>query len=340
MASLPSIQSFFPRQASPHSTAKGSQSGDGFSMEEINAVIRPVVPESWTPNGGYDDCQIASLIPGQRPVKFMGRIVSLVSSHGSVKVSGAAKGHIKIIVKDDSGALTVKLYYTRTEHTLRLGQLVSIWTTRIYHGGNGSFTSMSTRLIASLFPKVTGVAVFALENLVTLKSFVGGGFEAHDFVRKDGLTNDLITINLFDDTDDASLSLWGNAAASAAGWKPSWTVLLITKPGYNTVQPKWLSLTSDTLVDVDPAIPDVAWLRKFAEKITRRTHVNQDFPNDVMLPVNMDPPSTRVLYTLADVDEQARHSSQPFSGYLSMIVMGLRSVELSMQQRLFCTEWY
>ncbi|GAB7350409.1 hypothetical protein MBLNU459_g1024t2 [Dothideomycetes sp. NU459] len=267
MASLPSIQSFFPRQASPHSTAKGSQSGDGFSMEEINAVIRPVVPESWTPNGGYDDCQIASLIPGQRPVKFMGRIVSLVSSHGSVKVSGAAKGHIKIIVKDDSGALTV-------------------------------------------------------------------------VVRKDGLTNDLITINLFDDTDDASLSLWGNAAASAAGWKPSWTVLLITKPGYNTVQPKWLSLTSDTLVDVDPAIPDVAWLRKFAEKITRRTHVNQDFPNDVMLPVNMDPPSTRVLYTLADVDEQARHSSQPFSGYLSMIVMGLRSVELSMQQRLFCTEWY
>jgi len=85
-------------------------------------------------------------------------------------------------------------------------------------------------------------------------------------------------VNVFDNTGDISLALWGTASASASSWTPSWTVLLISKPSFNEVHPTRIALSHETLIDVDPDTPDTGWLREFAEGLTKRRHVNQEFP--------------------------------------------------------------
>ena len=39
-----------------------------------------------------------------------------------------------------------------------------------------------------------------------------------------------------------------------------------------------LSLTNSTHVDVDPCMIDAYWLRGYAQRLTKREHVNQPFP--------------------------------------------------------------
>lgn len=97
---------------------------------------------------------------------------------------------------------------------------------------------------------------------------------------KKGKQNELVSVGVFDDTNEATLTLWGTASGSAAVWRPSQTVLLITSPGWRFEHKLSISLTADTYVDVDPDIPDTAWLLKFADGITKREHVNQLFPSD------------------------------------------------------------
>jgi hypothetical protein len=83
---------------------------------------------------------------------------------------------------------------------------------------------------------------------------------------------------VFDDTAEATVTLWGSVTASTVSWQPSHTVLLITNPGWKTDRTAWISLTANTHVDVDPCFSDVAWLRSFARRLTKREHVNPPFP--------------------------------------------------------------
>lgn len=156
-----------------------------------------------------------------------------------------------------------------------------------------------------------------LDGLMTLKSFIAGGHElpdgkilvcvksiggrkkceyCHGPVREDeygGLTSSLVVskkgkeaervdVNVFDDTADAKLTLWGPLCSSPAYWKTSYTILLITRPGlYGEGRPV-LSLTNNTHVDVDPILNDAFWLRGHAESSTKREHVNPPFPEGGM----------------------------------------------------------
>ena len=86
------------------------------------------------------------------------------------------------------------------------------------------------------------------------------------------------TLTLFDDTASAALTLWGSAAASAATWQPSRTVLLIERPGCHAERKDCVRLTADSLVYVDPDMRDAKWLRAFAQRRTIRDHVNPVFP--------------------------------------------------------------
>lgn len=95
---------------------------------------------------------------------------------------------------------------------------------------------------------------------------------------KKGGVSECVNINIFDDTADASLTLWGDATASATPWKPSQTVLLLTNPGWRIDRRAWISLTANTLVDVNPCISDADWLRKFAQRLTRRECVQPAWP--------------------------------------------------------------
>lgn len=95
-------------------------------------------------------------------------------------------------------------------------------------------------------------------------------------------TSELVNVCVFDDTAEATLTLWGCTASSAALWKASSTVLLISNPGWRIDHRAWISLTSDTCVEVDPCISDADWLRGFAQGLTKREHVSPPFPEEGM----------------------------------------------------------
>ena len=125
-------------------------------------------------------------------------------------------------------------------------------------------------------------------------------------------------VNVFDDTADAKLTLWGPLCSSPAYWIPSYTILLITRPGFHDEGRPLLSLNSDTYVDVDPCMTDAYWLRGHAQWLTKREHVNQPFPEggmclDRMAKVRLmgtvfdaeeaAESELRIMFTLADIDE-------------------------------------
>ena len=95
---------------------------------------------------------------------------------------------------------------------------------------------------------------------------------------KKGGISELVNVGVFDNTAAASLTLWGAALASVDLWKPSMTVLLISNPQCKIDRRVDISLSRSTHVDVDPCMNDADWLRNFAQKLTKRDHVNPPFP--------------------------------------------------------------
>ncbi|KAL8845854.1 MAG: hypothetical protein Q9198_011345 [Flavoplaca austrocitrina] len=129
---------------------------------------------------------------------------------------------------------------------------------------------------------------------------------------KRGEVVDVVNVMIFDDTRDAILALYGRVAASAAYWKPSHTILLLSNPGSRSDKRPTLTLNSNTYADVDPCMEEADWLRAFAQRLTTREVVNVPFPEevfDVHAAINAD---VRVLFSLAELDEYVRENP---SGY-------------------------
>ena len=157
-----------------------------------------------------------------------------------------------------------------------------------------------------------------LDGLITLKNYIDGGHEVSgvrvlvcvksiggrkkcEFIifltgfswnnaalvtTKKGVQTEKVDINIFDDTADATLTLWARTATSASLWKPSYTILLMTNPTFKGDRRPTLSLNQSTHVDVDPCMDDAYWLRGYAQKLTRREHVNEPFPDGGALLIN------------------------------------------------------
>ncbi|EON69735.1 hypothetical protein W97_08997 [Coniosporium apollinis CBS 100218] len=385
---FPSIEQFFEKQSSqsPKKRARSSspsQGRDGFTEAEVDAVLHPPANQTWSPPNEYEEIDIAALIPGPKCVTFVGRVANFYDQGTPSKKPRAAKGCVKIIVKDDTGALTVRLWYANKDYNLRLGHLVTVWTPHISHSDTGQLAPSSAPLFASIFPERDRSCHFMvhensdegvqcktplgykvgqpLAGLMTLKNFIEGGYEITDgkilvcvksigprkkFTTKKGIPAENVNIGVFDDTAEASLTLWGSSAASAGAWKVSHTILLITEPGWRIDKRAWISLTSSTQVDVNPAILDTEWLRGFAQRLTRREHVNPPFPEGVFDTEAAEESQVRILYTLADIDEFARTAPggkssfghQKFMGYLSVIIMELNITSLHRRNMLMCTE--
>lgn len=92
----------------------------------------------------------------------------------------------------------------------------------------------------------------------------------------------MININVFDDTAEATLTLWAQLASSPSSWKTSETILLLTNPGFKDERQPTIVVESKTHVDVDPCMEDADWLRTFAQRLTKREHINPSFPDDGM----------------------------------------------------------
>jgi hypothetical protein len=106
-----SIDMFFaptPTASSqPSSPTSAPPDGDGFTTEELNTVLHPSINNSWKPECHYEDKDIGSLDAGPLCVCVQGRIANFFDQPSTVKKPKAAKGCVKMIVKDDTGAFTV-----------------------------------------------------------------------------------------------------------------------------------------------------------------------------------------------------------------------------------------
>lgn len=107
-----SIQAYFPPTPAPSSTKSGSTTtqapvGDGFSEQEVQDALKPKPLEPWSPPREYAETDICDLMPGPKPVTFMGRVANIFDVANTQKNPRSAKGCVKLCVKDDGGAVTV-----------------------------------------------------------------------------------------------------------------------------------------------------------------------------------------------------------------------------------------
>ncbi|CAK4032066.1 Hypothetical predicted protein [Lecanosticta acicola] len=252
-----SIQQFFPPtpRTSPSKRTSAllrsdAPVGDGFTAEEVREALRPKAMENWHPDHEYDDLSVNALLPGPKAVTFMGRVANIFDVANSSRTPRSARGCVKLCVKDSTGAITVRLWYAARLPPLRLGSLVSIWTNHISNGENGTLSSASAPLFASLFPeRDRNCHIMVHENsdngmfktplgfregiplngLMTLQNFIGGGYDVSEakilvvvksigakkkVTRKDESVTENVNLQVHDDTAEATLGLWGTLASS------------------------------------------------------------------------------------------------------------------------------
>ncbi|KAK0947289.1 hypothetical protein LTR29_001244 [Friedmanniomyces endolithicus] len=391
-----SFQAFFPPtpQSSPAKRSSVEDIGDGFTAEEIQVALKPRLPEPWHPPGKYTESDICDLRPGPKAVTFMGRVCNLFDVANTPKTPRSARGCMKLCVNDEMGAITVRLWYAHHMPALRLGSLVSIWTTHISDGENGTLSSTSAPLYTSLFPERDRSCHLMLhENsddgsmhkkplgfrkgqplagLMTLQNFIDGGYDVPDarilvvvksigpkkrVTRKDETVTENINLTVQDNTAEAILGLWGSTAASPLGrpvsenntnpeaiaaregWKSGETVLLLQGPGCKLNRSTYLTLTSATIIDVDPDIPDAAWLRRWSVRQRSREAINLPFPEGVFDLAIIKSGPIRCLYTIAELDEFARAApTETFQGYLSVLITEVKLIEYRKRRMLFSGE--
>ncbi|KAK5704544.1 hypothetical protein LTR17_021813 [Elasticomyces elasticus] len=387
-----SIQAFFP--PTPQTSPVKHEVGDGFTAEELQLALQPKPAEPWHPPTEYKECDIRDLYPGPKAVTFMGRVCNLFDVMNTPKNERSAKGCLKLCIKDDTGALTVRLWYADHVPLLRLGSLVTIWTNHVSNGENGTLSSTSAPLYASLFPERDrechlmlhensddGVMLKKplgfrngqpLAGLMTLQNFIDGGSEVPDarilvvvksigakksVTRKDESVTVNINLQVQDDTAEATLGLWGSTTASPLGratdrvsanpeaimarqgWTAGETILLLQNPGCKLNRSTYLNLTSATIIDIDPNIPDAAWLRRWSLRQRSREAVNLPFPEDVFDLQVLRTGPVRCLYTIADLDEFARAApTETFQGYLSVVMTQIKLHEYRKRRMLFAGE--
>ena len=116
---FPSIQSFFQPEVSTAQVqvpTPPSEAGDGFTSEEITSVLEPTLHE-WHPRNAYEDTEIGALVPGPGCVTLTGRIVNLYDQQVLGEAPKAARGCLRLLVKDDTGVVSVRIPSTDTLKT-------------------------------------------------------------------------------------------------------------------------------------------------------------------------------------------------------------------------------
>ncbi|KAK6436192.1 hypothetical protein LTR95_007615 [Oleoguttula sp. CCFEE 5521] len=249
----PSTSSIKPTHDPRHST---ETVGDGFTATELQTTPNPIpssLTDPWHPTAEYAECEIRDLQPGPRAVAFMGRVANIFDvGVGTGKTPRSAKGCVKLCVKDERAAVTVRVWWADEARYLaglgkvRLGALVSVWTNHISNGESGNLSSMAAPLFASLFPERDrschlmiharsddGVMLKRplghsdsrpLTGLMTLQNFIDGGYDVIDaktlvvikslVERKDTSVVENMNVVVHDDTAEATLGLWGTVCYS------------------------------------------------------------------------------------------------------------------------------
>lgn len=85
---------------------------DGFSSNDVEATLQPS-RDAWISQVDYEEVTIAALNTGPLRISIMGRIVNFFDQPATSKMPQAAKGCVKMIVKDNTGAITVPLSFMK-----------------------------------------------------------------------------------------------------------------------------------------------------------------------------------------------------------------------------------
>ena len=155
---------------------------------------------------------------------------------------------------------------------------------------------------------------------MTLSSYLNGGHDGVSGVkllvcvksigarkilpRKQGGSNTLLEIQLFDHTADIRLTLWNEIITSTTSWKAGTTILLISNPGFR-VAPTGkgnLGITRGTMVDVEPEFGDAEWLRRYARDLKRKESLCLGFPEGVFDVEAAEEGVNRMFFTVAELD--------------------------------------
>lgn len=133
----------------------------------------------------------------------MGRVVNFYDTARPSKSHKAAQGCLKIMLADDTGAITVRLWYGHTQYNVRLGQLITLWTVHVSSSSeHNSLAPDSAPLFTSIFPEGERNCHFmvhensdngtqfkqpfncrdlrVLQGLMTLQSFTDGGYDVEE----------------------------------------------------------------------------------------------------------------------------------------------------------------
>jgi hypothetical protein len=160
-----------------------------------NSALKPTLD--------YEEADLSTLEPGPQNLALIGRVVYFNDQAKPSKSHKAAQGCIKIMLADDTGVLTVRLWYANTQYKLKLGQLVSVWTVHISNSSeHNSLAPNTAPLFTTIFPEGERNCYFmvhensddgtrfkrpygvreskVLSGLMTLKNFTDGGYDVEE----------------------------------------------------------------------------------------------------------------------------------------------------------------
>jgi len=144
--------SFASQSSSQRLTLTQPENESTYSQSQT--TVGSLNKQTWTPNSDYIRYEIADLLPGPGRICVSGRIANMFDLGYLHKMPYGAKGCLKLLVRDDTGVLTVRLWYVHPPVDLLLSGLVTVWTAHVSSSDIGNISSMelSTPLCVTLFP--------------------------------------------------------------------------------------------------------------------------------------------------------------------------------------------
>ena len=144
-----------------------------------------------------------------------------------------------------------------------------------------------------------------------------------------------LSVDICDETSEATLSLFGVLTTSAREWEQHKIILLISSPAKRPGGK--VSIRARTVVEIDPDMDEAKSLRRWIER--ENCPINENFPSHLFNMALIHKLRTRLQFTLSTLNSHIRASPcQEHTGYLSVILTQLHLISLWTRHQLFSME--
>lgn len=153
---VPSIQPFFQPEVLSLASHKPSRRpiskadmNDGFTSSEVEAAFDSAL-HKWQPRMTYDEVDIGSLVPGPGCVAVTGRVVNSYDQTMNSKMPQAARGCLRVIVRDDTGTFAVNARFSGRCNGVVANELVQMKVSKhINRSSSGTPKSITSSVSAT-----------------------------------------------------------------------------------------------------------------------------------------------------------------------------------------------